>query len=282
VQRPDGHCKECQAVNKTLRIASPLRLLKFEPGEIGNSLSPKRMVNGHFATVGIRPGAEVRRRDRSTIKRNRSFDVYTRVVRHNALHRETTIRTKREGHGDLAGWHSGEGWIKPQGRACGNGGIDQRDVVRSPGNDWSVLLLTRRPTTIPQVSMSCLLWPKDLLLRLKPVIKWTLAHASFVVREGTCGDPFMECCWHRRGGRLWCRSTGRSLARRFRFGGGLRFSRGLRFGRGFHLDWLLRFHESLPMSSIMNQIGDGKARPSLGRCQGETVAACDGFTPRNR
>jgi hypothetical protein len=32
--------------------------------------------------------------------------------------------------------------------------------------------------------------------------------------------------------------------------------------------------------SIMNQIGDGKARPYLGRCQGETVAACDGFTSR--
>jgi len=35
--------------------------------------------------------------------RKRSFDACTRVVRHSALHRETTIRTKREGHGDLAG-----------------------------------------------------------------------------------------------------------------------------------------------------------------------------------
>jgi hypothetical protein len=29
--------------------------LKFEPGEIGNSLSPKRAIDGHFAIVGIRP-----------------------------------------------------------------------------------------------------------------------------------------------------------------------------------------------------------------------------------
>ena len=151
-----------------------------------------------------------------------------------------------------------------------DGGIGQRDVVRSPGNDLSVLLLTGGPATIRQVSMSCLLSSEDLLLRLKPVINWTLTYASFVVREGTCGNPFMECCWHRRGGRLWCRSTGRSLAHRLRFGQSLRFARSFRFAWSFQLDWLLRFHESLPMSSIMNQIGDGKARRSRGEMSRRT------------
>ncbi len=58
----------------------------------------------------------------------------------------------------------------------------------------SVLPLTGGPTTIRQVSMSCLRWSEDLLLRLKPVIKWTLTDASFVVLEDTCGDAFMEWC----------------------------------------------------------------------------------------
>jgi hypothetical protein len=35
--------------------------------------------------------------------RKRSFDACARVVRHNASHRETTIRTKREEHRGLAG-----------------------------------------------------------------------------------------------------------------------------------------------------------------------------------
>ena len=35
--------------------------------------------------------------------RKRSFDACARVVRHSALHGETTIRTKREGHRGLAG-----------------------------------------------------------------------------------------------------------------------------------------------------------------------------------
>lgn len=55
-------------------------------------------------------------------------------------------------------------------------------------------ILCSGPTTIRQLNTSCLLWSEDLLLRLKPVIKWTLTDASFVVLEGTCGDPFMECC----------------------------------------------------------------------------------------
>ena len=79
-------------------------------------------------------------------------------------------------------------------RAWLNGGIKQRYVVRRPGNDLLVLLLTGGPITIRQVSISCLLWAQDLLLRLKPVIKWTLTDASFIVLEGTCGDAFMECC----------------------------------------------------------------------------------------
>lgn len=149
-----------------------------------------------------------------------------------------------------------------------DGDIYPWDVVRRPGNDVSVLLLTGGPGTIRQGSIACLLSSEDLLLRLKPVIEWTLTDAPFVVFEGTFGDAFIECCGHRRRRRLWCRSTGKSLARC------------LRFGRGLQVDGLLRFHESLPRSSIMNQIGDGKARPCLGRCQGQSVAACDGFTSR--
>jgi|CXWL01.1.fsa_nt_gi hypothetical protein len=79
-------------------------------------------------------------------------------------------------------------------RAGLNGDINQRDAVRRPGNDVSVLLLTAGPTTIRQGSIACLLWSEDLLLRLKPVIEWTLTDAPFVVLEGTFGDEFIECC----------------------------------------------------------------------------------------
>jgi hypothetical protein len=102
-----------------------------------------------------------------------------------------------------------------------------------------------------QVSIPCLLLPKDLLLRLKPVIKRTLADASFVVLERSCGDPFVERCRHGRCGRIGFRLTGGSGPRH------------LRCGR------LLRFHGFPPMSSITNQIDDGKARPSVGRCPGQ-------------
>jgi hypothetical protein len=126
------------------------------------------------------------------------------------------------------------------------------DLVRSRlGDDSSGLLLTGVSTTIRHVSIPCVLLSEDLLLRLKPVIKRTLTDASFVVLEGSCGDPFVEMCRHGRGVRTWFRSAGGSLARR------------LRCGR-----WL-RFHGFPPMSSITNQIGDGKARPSVGGCQGE-------------
>jgi hypothetical protein len=52
------------------------------------------------------------------------------------------------------------------------------------------------------------------------------------------------------------------VSTRFRSGGGALTLR-LRCGR------LLRFHGFPPMSSITNQIGNGKARPSVGRCQAE-------------
>jgi hypothetical protein len=75
-----------------------------------------------------------------------------------------------------------------------NSGINQREVVRGSDNDVSVLLLTTGPTTIRQGSIACLLSSEDLLLRLKPVIEWTLTDAPFVVLEGTFGDAFIECC----------------------------------------------------------------------------------------
>ena len=58
----------------------------------------------------------------------------------------------------------------------------------------SVLLPTGGSTKMRQVSIQCLLLSENLLLRLKPVIKWTLTDASFVDLKGSCGDPFMECC----------------------------------------------------------------------------------------
>ena len=45
-----------------------------------------------------------------------------------------------------------------------------------------------------QVNNPCFLLSEDLLLRLKPVIKWTLTDASFVDLTGSCGDPFVEIC----------------------------------------------------------------------------------------
>src|SRR4029077_16049160 len=68
--------------------------------------------------------------------------------------------------------------------------------------------------------------------------------------EGSYGDPFVEMCRYGRCGSIWFRSAGWTRAR------------GLRFGR------LLQFHGFPPMSSMTNQIGDGKASPSVGRCQG--------------
>src|SRR5207247_274251 len=100
------------------------------------------------------------------------------------------------------------------------------------------------------VSMPCVLLSEDFLLRLKPVIKGASTDASFVVFVGSYGNPFVERCRHGRCGRTRVRSAGGSLARC------LRLSR------------LLRFHGLPHMSSITNQIGDGKARPSVGRCQG--------------
>jgi hypothetical protein len=74
--------------------------------------------------------------------------------------------------------------------------IDRRDVVSGRlgnlGNDVSVLLLTGESTTIQQVSIPCLLVSEDLLLRLKPVIKWTLTDASLVDLKGSCIDLFVE------------------------------------------------------------------------------------------
>jgi len=118
------------------------------------------------------------------------------------------------------------------------------------GDDLSALLLTGVSTTMRHVSIPWFLLSEDLLLRLKPIIKRTLTDASFIVLEGSCGDPFVEICRHRRCVRTWFRSASWFLARR------LRFCR------------LLRFHGFPPISSIMNQIGDGKAKPSVGRCQG--------------
>jgi hypothetical protein len=77
----------------------------------------------------------------------------------------------------------------------GNGGIDLWEGVRDrPGDDVSILLLAIGSTTMRQVSIQCLLLSENLLLRLKPVIKWTLTDTSFVNRKGSCGDSFMECC----------------------------------------------------------------------------------------
>ena len=115
----------------------------------------------------------------------------------------------------------------------------------------SVLLLIGISATMRPVSMPCVLLSEDLLLRPKPVIKGASTDASFVVFVGSCGNPFVERCRHGRGGRTRIRSAGGSQAH------GLRLSR------------LLRFHGFPPISSITNQIGDGKARPSVGRCQGQ-------------
>ena len=131
------------------------------------------------------------------------------------------------------------------------------DLVRGRlGDDLSVLLLAGVSATMRHVSIPCFLLSDDFLLRLKPVINGTLTDASFVDLKGSCGDPFVEGCRHGRYGRIWFRSMVGSLARR------------LRFGRFLQFDRLLRFHEFLPMSSTTNQIGDGKARPSMWRCQG--------------
>jgi hypothetical protein len=127
------------------------------------------------------------------------------------------------------------------------------DLVRGRlGDDLSVLLLTGVSTTMRHVSIPSFLLSEDLLLRLKPVIKRTLTDASFVALVGSCGDPFVEICRHGRCVRIWFCAAGRFLARRLRCGRFLRF-------QGFH-----------PMSFITNQIGDGKARSSAGRCQGDT------------
>jgi len=127
------------------------------------------------------------------------------------------------------------------------------------GEDLSILLLTGVSTTMRQVNIPCFLLSEDLLLCLKPVIKRTLTDASFVVLVGTCGDPFVEIRRNGRGVRTRLRSAGGALARC------LQFSRCIQFDR------LLRFHEFLPMSSTSNQIGEDKARPFQGRCQGEGI-----------
>lgn len=87
-------------------------------------------------------------------------------------------------------------------------------------------------------------------LRLKPVIKRTLADTSLVNLVGSYGNPFVENCRYGRCGGTWFRSAGWFLARRLR------------------CDRVLRFHGFPPMSSITHQIGDGKARLSVRRCQG--------------
>jgi len=56
----------------------------------------------------------------------------------------------------------------------------------------SVLLLTGVSTTMRQVSIPRLLVSEDLLLRLKPVIKWTETYTTFVDLTGSCIDPFVE------------------------------------------------------------------------------------------
>lgn len=63
---------------------------------------------------------------------------------------------------------------------------------KSPNDELSTLFLPGGSTTIRHVGMPDVPW-FDLLLRLKPVIKRTLTEASFVVLEGACGDPFVEC-----------------------------------------------------------------------------------------
>src|SRR5262249_27828416 len=112
---------------------------------------------------------------------------------------------------------------------------------------------------------------KDFLLRLKPVIKRTLAGASFIFLVGAQGDLFVQIRRQGRGVRTRLRSAGGSLARC------------LRFGRCLQFDRPLRFHEFLPMSLTTNQSGEDKARPSVGRCQGSGQGGCfisvpaDGF-----
>ena len=118
------------------------------------------------------------------------------------------------------------------------------------GEDLSVLILTGISATMRLVRIPYFLLSEDFLLSLKPVIKRTLTDASFVVFVGSCGDPLVERCRHGRCANTRFSSAGGPLARR------------LRCGR------LLRFHGFPPMSSITNQIGDGKARPSVRRCQG--------------
>jgi hypothetical protein len=64
-----------------------------------------------------------------------------------------------------------------------------------PGDDSSVLFLTGISTTMRHgVS-------QDLLLRLKPVIERTLMDASFIVLEGSRGDPFVKIFRNGRCGR---------------------------------------------------------------------------------
>jgi hypothetical protein len=121
------------------------------------------------------------------------------------------------------------------------------------GDDWSVLLLTGVSSTMRPVSMPCVLLSEDLLLRLKPVITRTLTDASFVVLEGSCGDPFVEMCRH---GRWMCENL-------VLFGG---------LGSGaWSSMWSVASSSRVPsQSSVTNQIRNGKARPSMGmgRCQG--------------
>jgi len=71
------------------------------------------------------------------------------------------------------------------------------------GSNLSFLLLTGVSTTMRQVNISCVLLSENLLLRLKPVIKGTLADASFVDLTSSCGEPFVERGRLGRFGRLW-------------------------------------------------------------------------------
>jgi hypothetical protein len=60
-------------------------------------------ASGFLRVWSVARVPETRQSWTSALDRKRSYDACTRGVRHSALPGETTIRTKREGYGDLAG-----------------------------------------------------------------------------------------------------------------------------------------------------------------------------------
>ena len=81
---------------------------------------------------------------------------------------------------------------------------------------------------------------EDFPLRLKPVIKSTLAGALFVDLAGSRRDPRVEIFRQGRCGRIGLRAAGRFLARRLQCG------------------WFIRIQGFHPMSPILNQVRDAR------------------------